>query len=277
MTQSQPTNFHQFYKRKMLDANETSDSYREVTNAEKSAIEASDAQWVRPKQWVIDRFNDYCVGTLTGQKFNAGGYNEATGYFECNGILDIGIDEAKAMLEYAPLTRFVLPNHTENRWTFLQHGSATMRTLFPICFVNSGANSGSGGSMFAYWKKLEVVVFTANNFSSFDYMFSNCSRLRKVTGLCINPAANANVLYCFNQCTALEVAEIRIGRNISFSNSPLLTAESIRYICKNRIGTNEITVTLHPTTFALLTDEDNEEWFPLVELAQTKNITFVSA
>ena len=274
LTQSQPTNFHQFYKRKMLDANETPDSYREVTNAEKAALEASDAQWVRPEQWVIDRFNAWCTGTVTGQKFNVGGYNKATRYFECNGIFDIKTEEAEAMLEYAFLTRFAQPNHTENRWIFKTQGYHTVRTLFPICFVNSGTNSGSAVSMFNAWSKLEVVHFVASNFSSAASIFNSCNKLRRVTGR----FAASNLNNAFWRCYDLEHVEIyNLSTDVSFADSSKLDSESLYFICSNKNNTNKVTVTVHPTTFALLTDEENEEWYPLIELAQTKNITFVSA
>ena len=67
-----------------------------------------------------------------------------------------------------------------------------------------------------------------------------------------------------------------LARNLSLASSPLITAESLRYLCENRGSGSAFTVTLHPDTYANL-HGDGEEWQGLVELAAEKNITFATA
>lgn len=44
ITQAQPTNFHQFFTRKVLTGSETIDDFREVTEAQRTQLECSDAE-----------------------------------------------------------------------------------------------------------------------------------------------------------------------------------------------------------------------------------------
>lgn len=53
------------------------------------------------------------------------------------------------------------------------------------------------------------------------------------------------------------------------SDSPLLSLESISYMIENATNTAAITITLHPTAYARVSDE-------LFALAAEKNITIAS-
>ena len=50
ITQSAPTNFHSFWKQKILTGNKTPEDFREVTDKEKAALEKSDAKWEKPSE-----------------------------------------------------------------------------------------------------------------------------------------------------------------------------------------------------------------------------------
>ena len=55
ITQFAPTYFHQFYTRKILTESESIDDFREVTEAEKTALEESDARWKEPSDELIEQ------------------------------------------------------------------------------------------------------------------------------------------------------------------------------------------------------------------------------
>ena len=91
-----------------------------------------------------------------------------------------------------------------------------------------------------------------------------------------NAALYANM---FLNCTALETCFLRrIKANLSFQWSPLLSLASLQYIIKYRgNGTTQITITVHPTVFAKLTDNVNyPTWYAVAQDALTKFITFAT-
>ena len=98
-------------------------------------------------------------------------------------------------------------------------------------------------------------------------MFVNCPALRNVSTIIFESPGAAD--YMFQSCRSLESVEIRnLMANISFSQSPKLSLESISYMVANA-STKAITITLHPTAYARVTDE-------LFALAAEKNITIAS-
>lgn len=86
ITESYPTYFHTFVKRKILTSEDSIDNYKEVTNSQKLALEESDSTWQSPPQSFIGMYNSACgiYGT----------YNENSGYFELNGLTDITYEQA---------------------------------------------------------------------------------------------------------------------------------------------------------------------------------------
>lgn len=87
ITQATPTNFHKFYKRKILCSSEDVINYKEVTALERTALEQFDSEWKEPPQSFIDMWNNEC--SFGGIADYFGKYNSDTGYFELNEIVDI--------------------------------------------------------------------------------------------------------------------------------------------------------------------------------------------
>lgn len=248
-------------------------------------LDADDAR----NAWVIDQFNAYCVCHIPSvpEPVRAGGYNPQTRLFECNGITDIGLDEAKAMLAYAPLTRFITPGHGRNKWELFGVSESSLRTVFPIYQKNGGEGTGSFDKMFLRWGALETVRFVACNSLSCQEMFAHCPKLRTVYNLYVGSVKNT--VEMFGGCTALEYVELNaLSASISFKSSQKLNLASLEYITARRAGSNLITITVHPDTFAKLTgDTTNEaaaaltpeelaEWTSLTETASAKNISFAT-
>ena len=65
--------------------------------------------------------------------------------------------------------------------------------------------------------------------------------------------------------------------NISFSNSPLLSLESLQYLITNAANTSPITVTVHADVYDKIQDEGQVDWHALIETAAAKQITFATA
>lgn len=272
LTQSAPTNFHQFYKRKILTDGESADDFREVTTSQKSQMEASDAKWEAPKPWEIQQWEEWSY--VNGKRY--GCYNPTTGFAELNGIKDIALDEMRTILASAFLTRYFLFTTTTFLRTFVYNGKMLdkCRTLMPINHNSAGGGTGPA-PLFAHWDKIETVQFCNNNYTNYEEMFYYCRNLRQVLGISLNTGGSASLKDAFAGCTALETLEAKmLFKDLSLADSPKLSVESVRYIIENRqsdgvFGQMAFTLTLHPQAYARVTDE-------LFALAAEKNITIAT-
>lgn len=250
ITQSQPTNFHQFWTRKILTPDENISDFREVTAAERADLEKADAAWVEPPRSFIDLFDKAAGGY--------GRYNPETGFFELNGIRDIGYQEAmEIMLYYTRRTLYTF------HYAFTGAG---VRTLIPLTVPSEGASMRQGFAR----SSLEKIVFagmaTVNDVWA---AFSGCRFLRVIEGVINAPFVEFDAT--FGSCYALEEVRIqRLNNSISFKDSPNLSLTTIQYLVANaNNNTKAITITLHPTAYARVSDE-------LFALAAEKNITIAS-
>lgn len=115
------------------------------------------------------------------------------------------------------------------------------------------------------------------------HMFNNCARLKVLNLENINNSVNKNYTGMFNNCSALEdlrfndLGHLDISdlghQSIDISYSPKLTKESVLYLFENAFDraagyTNPFTITLHPDTKALLTEEE-------IAIATNKGFTVV--
>lgn len=272
ITQSAPTNFHQFWTQKILTPGESIEDFKEVTASEKTALEKSDAKWEKPSDWEIAQWEMYA--TISNKKY--GMYNRDTGYAELNGIIDIGLDEMRTILAAAPMTRlFSDSNFCMSMYYFNNRNLDSCRTCMPIYHNNRGGATGNT-IFFSYAVNFEVLQFCANNYISIRRAFVNCKRLRKILGFNGSCGSSADALSnAFVGCVALETAEVRnLWHDVSFADSPLLSKDSVETMVRHRradgkFASYHFTITLHPQAYARVTDE-------IFALAAEKNITIAS-
>ena len=252
ITQFRPTNFHQFFTRKILTPTEDISDFREVTAAERTALEQADALWEEPPCSFIDLFDKAAGGY--------GRYNPETGFFELNGIKDITYSQA--------LDIYVASANVGNNNSYLPrncfYGNRKIRTVLPIF------NSTERTEWYQAFKScvsLEAVSGEIHVYRGTS-MFVDCPALRNVSTIIFGGTGAAD--YMFQGCRSLGSVEIRnLMANISFGQSPKLSLASIEYMVNNRHGSAAITLTLHPTAYARVTDE-------LFAQAAEKNITIAS-
>lgn len=264
LTQSGPTHSHTFTPSVVLPSADNAAKWREVTPQERTAIEAQDAAWTRPPQAFIDRWN-----TRAGEY---GCYNEATGFFELNGITDIAYEEAlriDAVSTWPACVAF-------GRLQGVLARDLKVRTVFPFYLkvgdtlqINFFAASNAS---------IEVLRFVSNEnilFTDFNFAFTGCIKLTRIEGaIKVN---GANVTSAFSTCRALQEVRLHSLRwDVRFASCALLSLASIDYLITNRAGTNGITVTLHPTVYDKIMDESNGEWHALLDKAASKNITIAT-
>lgn len=268
---------------------ETVADFKEVTAAERSAIETADAKWTRPPQSFIDSWNNACIDPRT--KRAVGQYNESTGYFELNGLTDITYQQAM------DIYRYTSNGVTMDELKVMGYGFAQFRTNLP---PSSGAYWVQINSLFSLNSILEVVrlpqyyssgvKLKPNNRSA----FAECYKLREIINVMEAPSnvSDTHTWYgTFSRCYELETVRIKeLYGNISFAFSPLISSDSISYLVENRTTahTDVITVTVHADTFAKLTGDTTNpavaaltpselaQWQQILTAATAKNISFTT-
>ena len=264
MTQAKATHFHSFWTRKILAPTESIDDFKEVTASEKAKLEAADAAWERPPQSFIDAWNARADFSANGKypQYVFGKYNEETGYFELNTLLDIDYAEAQEIMLQSDSK---VIGDTAYRTHQMHNG---IRTLMPV------KNSGFIVSrLLCYDNNIQIIQL----FSYFN------------TSLVIRSASGSNFLHSTNVHTILGTISIEVnasattsqylanvhiisktkdGLTLNLASCAALTSESINYTIEN--STKSLTLILHADAYARVTNE-------MFEKAAAKNITITSA
>lgn len=268
LTESFPTNFHHPYTNKILTARERITDYREVTATEWAAIKAEDDVWVEPSVDLITRWN------------NAGGddvrYNPNTGYFEANGITDIGTAEA-----VRTLTRYVWRHDSMPSF----EDEYICRTN--ICQINSLDSLDRSytrvinlASLFRN-TSVEVIRITNSVWGIKPAMINNVIRrnttkLRAILGpIDLSLITAAWQLFDNNVTCPLEQISL-LGAKVSFdiSGTSVMSLESVKYMVDNAANTAAITIKVHADVYAKLTDVNNAAWYAVKQAAGNRNISF---
>lgn len=184
-------------------------------------------------------------------------YNEATGYYELNGLTDITEEQMRKIYRYAGTPQVKA-----------SHAYSQIRTNFP----SPGFYNGSIYDGMFYASKIEVINLGYKQtqpptilepFVSLEGQnaFYLCKNLRIIYGRIEKYHTINDWNLTFAECAELEEVRIyRLGTNIKFSWSPNLSKESVLYMITNAkplsgAAVGSITITLHPTAYARLKDD----------------------
>lgn len=193
-------------------------------------------------------------------------YNEATGYYELNGLTDITEEEMRAI--YTQWQKDVGTASHNTGWLTLP---PEMRTNLPSLYradLISALSNCIGGS------SVEVLcIAEQSNDTRVMYVAStqavaqnDMPKLRRVIGVWRyndNHPSNFNFSYGqpFGKCPLLEeIRMMRINKSHTFAVSPNLSKESVQYMIENAnppsgAAAGSIAITLHPTAYARLKDD----------------------
>lgn len=183
--------------------------------------------------------------TLIAEATAAGAvFNRTSGYFELNTLTDITAEQMRKIMAAGARQSSTLP------WAYV---SSTIRTHLPRVGIGQAANAVS---TFRSCPFLEIVKMP--NMILQGDVFFDCKQLRSVNwkGISIydlNNTANAN----FQGCSKLVELRGALRGNFDFNiaDSPLLNLASFQYMVDHAYNKSAITVTVHPTVYAKLTDE----------------------
>lgn len=204
-------------------------------------------------------------------------YNEQTGFYELNGLTDITEEQMRniyvktnEMDKYGDLTSSYPGANIRTNLGFYEN---TYRFQKSISIFDAFRSS-----------KLEVLKLGANSLnyrtpvSNVNSAFTTCHYLTKIIGVLDFSGITTSVNYTFASCEKLSSVFIKnLKISIPFSDSPLLSLESLQYLITNAANTSAITVTVHADVYAKIQDESQADWHALIASAQEKNITFATA
>lgn len=184
-------------------------------------------------------------------------YNEATGFYELNGLTDITEAEMRVIYKYAgtPQTKaaFAYSKARTNLPMPGMYNGSVYGAMFYGCPNLEVAHLGNRQSLSPTSYDVPLVYTEGNN------CFYLCKKLKKIYGKIYQ--RNNDWGLTFGECLALE--EVRIAElysSIQLSWSPNLSKESVQYMITNAkplsgAAVGSITITLHPTAYARLKDD----------------------
>lgn len=227
------------------------------------------------------------AATIMRGIYNAEGakYNEATGYYELNGLTDI--TEEQMALIYNDSMRF--PKNSP--YVAGCYSASYARTLFrPTLSAIVSANTSICYETFFSSKNLEYVALSASkagrSCSFLVYTFAFSDKLRKIDSPMFVTDTTFN--NTFKGCVLLEhvlISDFRGGK-LSFIDSPRLNYTSLRWLVDKAKNTTAQTVTVHATTYGYLTGMTppseqvggtSEQWAQLMADAAARKISFATA
>lgn len=227
------------------------------------AASANGSLYARIKKNATDIY-DYASkmnsGTLRDLYISAGAkYNEATGFYELNGLTDITEEEMRVIYEKTWGWWLHLP-------TLNGFGSALPRTNIPcpdykIIYYASNINLNSIFSVSGNDDNLEVVnlraLYTPTSFNeikivNFNWAFQGSRKIREVQGIINIKEAR------YDQSIGGNIETINIKGltvNIKFYNSQRLSKESVLYMINNSEATSAITIGLNKAVYDVMKDD----------------------
>lgn len=107
--------------------------------------------------------------------------------------------------------------------------------------------------------------------------FRDCTALQSINCYALTPERNpTNDIYL--NCSALTTIDFQVvwARDIDLSDSPLLDLATFQRIVNKYNKGTAITIYVHPTVYAKLTDTSNTQWYAVMTQAVNKKIAFAT-
>lgn len=242
------------------DVDELNDTVLHIQDAQKT----TDKTVTQHTTTLMEQDKKLSSGTLRDLYISAGAkYNEATGYYELNGLTDITEEQMRVIYQDSK-------SWAPSGW-MLMTGS-NMRTNLP---VTGGDYTGGIGSIFENCGNIEVINMSSNYGKKFKCVvfkpyqigemlvrsFRGCPRLKKIIGVLDISTQSAAEDRMFELDTALESVKLKgwQGWKFSFKSCPNISKESILYLINNSSLKTSVTgsapIELHPTAYARLKDD----------------------
>lgn len=205
-------------------------------------------------------------------------YNEATGFYELNGLTDITEEQMRVIYEKTWGWWIALPNLTG-------FGDSSARTNIPCpdykrTYYQTNVNLSSSFGTTSNLDNLEVL-----NFIPLRYSNESLVRLsiRAMNWMCQGNAKPLTIMGTFDVGNVPDNNSLNIGgniktiniknlsKNIKFYNSKVLSKESVLYMINNSEATTAITIGLQQAVYDVMKDDADI----IAALAEKTNITLI--
>lgn len=222
---------------------------------------------------------DTTSGTLRDLYISAGAkYNEATGFYELNGLTDITEEEMRVIYEKTWGWWIGLPNLSG-------FGDSSARTNIPCpdykrTYYQSNVNLSSSFATTGNLDNLEVLNFIPTQYPK---DFSIKLSMRAMNWMCQGNAKPLTIMGTFEVGGVPDNNSLNIGgniktiniknlsKNIKFYGSKVLSKESVLYMINNSAATSAITISLNKAVYDVMKDDADI----IAALAEKTNITLV--
>lgn len=222
---------------------------------------------------------DTTFGTLRDLYISAGAkYNEATGYYELNGLTNITEEQMRVIYEKTWGWWIGLPNLNG-------FGDSSARTNIPCpdykrLYYQTNCNFSSTFAVTGNVDNLEVLNFNTIRHPNRD--FTKLS-IRAMNWMCQGNAKPLTIMGTFDVGGVPDNNSLNIGgniktiniknlsKNIKFYNSTVLSKESVLYMINNSAATSAITIGLQQAVYDVMKDDADI----IAALAEKTNITLI--
>lgn len=222
---------------------------------------------------------DTTFGTLRDLYISAGAkYNEATGYYELNGLTDITEEQMRAIYEKTWGWWIALPNLNG-------FGDSSTRTNIPCpdykrLYYQTNCNFSSTFAVTGNVDNLEVLNFNPIRHPDRDFTILST---RAMNWMCQSNTKPLTIMGTFDVGNVPDNNSLNIGgniktitiknlsKNIKFYNSNVLSKESVLYMINNSAATSAITIGLQQAVYDAMKDDADI----IAALAEKTNITLI--
>lgn len=222
---------------------------------------------------------DTTSGTLRGLYISAGAkYNEATGFYELNGLTDITEEQMRVIYEKTWGWWIGLPILTG-------FGDSSARTNIPCpdykrLYYQSNCNLSSTFAVTGTLDNLEVLNFIPLRYSNESLIKLS---IRAMNWMCQGDTKPLTIMGTFDVANVPDNNSLNIGgniktiniknlsKNIRFYNSKVLSKESVLYMINNSGATTAITIGLQQAVYDVMKDDADI----IAALAEKTNITLI--
>lgn len=214
-------------------------------------------------------------------------FNDETGFWELNGLTDITQEQMDEI--YRASSTFYMKEDCQNFASGLSIRTNLCGKEDPTdsqcSFSAAGRNNPNLEVFRINYKSPSSSLQYLSKIKSLANAFSNCRKLKTILGV-LKLTPSCNLINVFDNAPLLrDVFFAEIATDLDISDTPKLSYDSLKYLVDNAANTNNITVTVHPTTYGYLSGSSapsaevggtTEEWQALVTAATTKNISFAT-
>lgn len=219
-------------------------------------------------------------------------YNSSTGYWELNGLTDLTEED---MLNIFLWSSCLLNSPNNMSYIFL---FAPLRTTFHAVTDHDWNMHTESIVMTGMCMGSDIEVLSLTNpeggsggvilISDASNAFNRCSELVRIADCLDADNSTTNVFAnAFIGCSMLREVSIRnLNSSLDFSSCPLITYNSMKFIVDNSRPSQNITITVHPTTWSYMSDPVADipeevggtyaQWRSMKSTAMTKRISFAT-